>query len=644
MSGIEGERAFLLAGAGRLEEAEALADAAMLAQDGIGRAWHARAIVAAKRGRLEAALAALDEAEAADEDTPDLWRARGWILKRLDRTADAEAALVAGLARHPGDGELALALGVLHHGEGRLDAAIAAYRAARVARPDRIDVACNLGMAMVADGQAQAAVALLEPLAEGVALPAVARILAAALHELAEDEAALDLLARAADEAPTVPALAHDRAVLLIAGGRPAEAEIAARRALDLGGQDPDAAQWWVTLGNALKDQGRLDEAADAYLTATQIDPALVIAQFNLGTARLEQGQPAAAEAALLHAVGRAPDLAVIHNNLGRARRDQGRFADAEAAYREAMARDPDDPEPAYNLALLLLLTGRAEEAWPHYERRWELSAVPTRDLGLPRWDGRPDPATALLLWAEQGFGDTLQCLRWLPAVAARVGRLVVEVQGPLLRLARANAPRGVRVVARGEDPGPVTAQIPTMGLPALLDEAPVPYLVAQPAPLPRGTGGPRVGLVWAGSAENRDGLHRAIDPAALAPLLAVAGVAWFALQTGPQASALTTAPLAGRGVIDLAAGFGDFADTAATLAALDALVTVDTASAHLAGALGRPTIVLLPFVPDWRWGVAGEATPFYPSVRLARQRAPGDWPSAVAEARRLLLDLIWRG
>ena len=640
MTGDSLESGFIWVAGGRRDEAEAMANAALIEDRRNGVAWHLKGLCAFGDGRLDAALAALDEAVELGARSPRLMLHRAWILRRADRAEEAARHLEEASALYPDDVELLIALAVQRHSAGDGEGATPLYRRALALSPDRVDVACNLSLALLDLGQAAEAEAVLRPISVGLARPATGRLLATALHLQGRGEEALAELEGCIEEAPNVPALHHDRAVVLIDLGRPAEAVGAAEAALEIGQGDPASAEWRTTLGNALRDSGQIGPAVEAYRAALEDDEGHAVAQFNLGTTLLEAGQPAEAEESLRRALTLLPDLASAHNNLGRALREQGKLEEAEACFRAAMACDPADATPAYNLSLLLLTQGRESEGQTLYERRWELPDVPPHGRDAPQWDGRADPALTLLIHAEQGFGDTLQCLRFVRAAAARVGRLLLDVQPALASLAR-SIPGVAQVTARGEPVGAYDAQIPTMSLPLALGAAErgltPPYLSIDPdlieswrSRLPRpAPGRRRIGLVWAGNQSNRAGAHRSLLLSEMASLAALPGVDWVSLQMGFRAAELAAGPFADR-TLDLSQSLEDFADTAACLMNLDGVVTIDTAVAHLAGALNRPGWVLLPFAADWRWGLNEARSTRYPSLRLFSQSVSGEWSTVV--------------
>ena len=295
---------------------------------------------------------------------------------------------------------------------------------------------------------------------------------------------------------------------------------------------------------------------------------------------------------------------------------------------------------------------GRFEQGWPGYEWRWkckEFGSLPP--FHPPLWDGSPLDGRTILVHAEQGLGDTLQFIRYAPLVHQRGGRVILVCQPPLIGLLT-RSPGVERLVAQGEALPDYDVHVPLMSLPGLLGTtlesvpADVPYLDAEPQLVEAwrhrlgSYPGFKVGIVWQGNPKFRLDRRRSIPLAQFAPLARVPGVHLFSLQKGPGAEQL--AAVTDRfPVTDLGRRLDDFMDTAAVLKNLDLVISVDTAIAHLAGALGIPVWVALPFVPDWRWLMDREDSPWYPTMRLFRQARPGQWEDVfqrIAEAlqRRL--------
>jgi hypothetical protein len=393
-----------------------------------------------------------------------------------------------------------------------------------------------------------------------------------------------------------------------------------------------------------MTDIGRVIEAIAAYRRAVALNPDMPEAWLNLGNALKEGGQLDEAVAAYRRAVAVKPGYALGHSNLGYLLREKGRLDEAVAACRQAIEIDPEHSGAHSNLALALLVQGHFAEGWEAYEWRWKAEGFGTaaRDFGRPRWDGGALEGRTVLLHAEQGLGDALQFIRYLPLVQERGGKAIIECQPALQRLFGTMA-GDVPVIAKGAALPAFDVHCPLLSLPRIfatdLANMPgdVPYLRADAAEasawsdrLAAHPPGFRVGLVWAGNPNHTNDRNRSLKPASLLPLGAVKGVRFFSLQKGTGAEGRDGLP-AGLELSDVAGELGDFADTAALIANLDLVITADTATAHLAGAMGRPVWTLLPFAPDWRWLLGREDSPWYPTMRLFRQAAIGDWPPVIA-------------
>lgn len=429
--------------------------------------------------------------------------------------------------------------------------------------------------------------------------------------------------------------------------GRLAEAEASYRRAIAL---QPGHARAYNNLGGVLHMQGNLEEALAAYRKALELKPDLAQANQNYASIVRDTGVLERAAESYRRQTLANPRDALAFNDLGNTLRELGRHEEALAAYSQALAIDPELAEAHFSRAFVLLLRGEYAEGWREYEWRWRIPAfnTPARRFAQPIWDGARAAGT-ILLHAEQGLGDTLQFARYAPLVAARCASVVLECQ-PELRSLMADVAGIARVVARGEALPPFDAHAPLMSLPArfgsTLDNLPWngPYVRADAQRVERwrgalaadaaqlGAGRLKVGLVWAGRPQQWDDRKRSISLAAMAPLARAADVLFYSLQVG-EAAAQSAAPPPGMRLIDHAVRFTDFSDTAALASLLDLVITIDTSVAHLGGAMGVPTWVLVAHAPDWRYHLARSDNPWYPTMRLFRQARDGDWSSAIAAA-----------
>jgi len=323
---------------------------------------------------------------------------------------------------------------------------------------------------------------------------------------------------------------------------------------------------------------------------------------------------------------------------------------EATAAFREALRAAPDFAQAHWNLALALLIRGQYAEGWREYEWRHRAQTFgAAATSSAPRWQGEALTGRTLILSAEQGLGDALQFVRFAAPLAARGARVIVRAPDALYEILASAG--GVAQVLRGADALPAhDFQLPLLSVAGVLgvDESnmpsAVPYLAAAEADIAAlaadvatGPGTLRIGLSWAGNARHVNDRRRSCPLAMLAPLLELPGIAWYSLQKGDGEDQIAQVPAAAR--IRLPDARNDFAKKAALIGSLDLVISVDTGNAHLAGALGKPVWILLPAAPDWRWGLHRADSPWYPTARLFRQPAAGDWASVVASVRAALAE-----
>jgi len=429
-------------------------------------------------------------------------------------------------------------------------------------------------------------------------------------------------------------------------------------------------AQRAYTAGAEAWEGGRIDLAAAGFGRAALLLPNWAQAHANLGVALRRLGCAEAAVASYTRALVLEPDQAATLSNLGNALRDLGRLAEAERALSRAVELEPQSRGYVYNLALLLrdrrrhresleildrlsaAEPGNAEYRWDcglshlylgdyargfaGYEARLELARNPARVFPSPRWTGADPRGLTLLVASEQGFGDALQFIRFVPLLAGRGAAIVLECLPEQMELFT-GLPGVTAVFAKGEPPPAHDAWVPLASLPHCLGCTPetlpveVPYLRVPDRPHLRLIRSPgtrlAVGLIWAGKTTPRD---RSWPLEELMPLLGDPGIAFHSLQLGPRATDLARLGVE-RLVRDPQGLIQSFADTAALMAQLDLVITIDTAAAHLAGALGRPVWVLLRYISDWRWRDEPADCPWYPTMRLFRQPDPDDFKTPVA-------------
>ncbi len=504
-----------------------------------------------------------------------------------------------------------------HHQAGRLDQAAACYRRAIDARPDIPDLANNLGHVLTQQGRLDEAVACIR---------------------------------RAIALRPEFAQAHYNLGIALAEQGRLNEAVACYHRVIDLQPHIPEAHN---SLGYTLEKLGRLDAAVACFRTAIALRADYPEAHNNLGHALGQQGQLDASIACYRSAIDLRQSYPEAHNNLGYALQEQRRLDAAGACYRAAIGLEPDFAEAHFNLALALLAQGDSAAGWREYEWRWKLpEGIKQRQtFSRPQWRGEPATGRTLLIHAEQGFGDTLQFCRYGELAASCGLRVIMQVPQPLVRVLRGLP--GVLVVATGEPLPAFDLHCPMLSMPLAMGTtietipAIASYLHADKVQVAAwrtrlGAAGadrrPRIGLVWAGASRTGTALaaidrRRSVSPVLLAPLLELRALDFFSLQKGGVA-----AP-AHFGLTDFMGEMGDFADTAALIANLDLVISVDTAVAHLAAAMGKPVWLLDRFDACWRWLDGRRDSPWYPTLRVYRQPRAGDWESVLAELAQDLRD-----
>ncbi len=446
----------------------------------------------------------------------------------------------------------------------------------------------------------------------------------------------------------------------------------------DAAGRFPNNPAVLNSLGLALQSTGDHGGAAHAFEQGLRATPGAGAIAYNLANARRDLGDIPGAMSAYVKALELGPPVPEMFNNLGLLFQETGDVAHAATAYRSALDLDaaflpaalnlgylhiqerdpvravavfeaalrhhPHHPDVHWLLSHALLVMGEYPRGWKEYEWRWEKmrgASYRRKDASL-QWAGEPLGGRRILLYAEQGLGDAIQCARYIPMVAAAGGEVIVECQPELVALMRTVS--GVaEVVARGAQVPPHDLACPLMSLPGVfgttLETIPrvVPYVYAEPGKVAAweewsrgGAPGRRVGVVWAGNPSHRNDARRSMPSSHLVQLTGVEGVRWVSLQKGERGDGGDRVP-AGVGIEDVGSRLHDLADTAALVMHCDLVIAVDTAVAHLAGALGKPVWVMVPYAPDWRWLLEGEGTGWYPTARLYRQPSPGNWDAVIA-------------
>jgi tetratricopeptide (TPR) repeat protein len=592
---------------GRTADAERVCREILSLDPGHAQTLHLLGLIEHQRGHSDDAIERIHMAILRDGRDPAFHHNLGNILRTLDRLPEAISCYERALALAPASVDTLYNLGNTYQDLGQPERAAACFERALRVNPEAVELHNNLGTA---------------------------------LQDLGRLDEAIDCYRKALALRPDLVESLDNLAGALQAQGNLDAAQACYERALAL---QPDRVESLIGLGVVLRAQGRLEEAVARCQRALILSPDNPEARNNLGVALVDLGRR---EEAITHhkkALALQPDRAELHYNLGSALQRQGLYSEALACYGRALALKPDYAQAHLNRSLALLVTGELDDGWHEYEWRFGVN-VYDRKFDRPLWSGEPLAGASVLIHAEQGFGDTLQFVRYIPAVAKHGGRAVLEVPASLVRLARTVA--GASEVVAAGDPLPAfDCHCPLLSLPRVFKTnlatipGAVPYLrvpaEASPGWAERipATRSPRVGIVWAGTTVG------AIDPRLLEPLWEVEGVSWFSLQVGERSGDISS--LGGVKIADLSPWLTDFAETAAAVCRLDLVISVDTSVAHLAGALARPIWLLLRYPPEWRWLLEREDSPWYPTAQLFRQRKERDWLYVVQEVAAALAQMV---
>jgi tetratricopeptide (TPR) repeat protein/SAM-dependent methyltransferase len=612
----------LLKVAGRLEEAEATFRDAIALEPGYADAQYNFGVLLREQGRTAEAEEAFRRTIELDPERADAHKSLAFLLKESKRLDEAEAAFLTLIDLVPNDIDARNALGVTLQEAKRPDEAEAVFRRLLEIQPDYADAYNNLGNIYLES------------------------------RRLEDAETAYR---KAAEVRPDHANAWNNLAILLMDMKRKDEAEAALRHAIEI---QPDHVDAYNNLANVLQETGRNVEAEEAFRRAIELRPEFAAAHNNFANLLKATRRLTEAEEAYNRAIELQPDYADAYNNLGNLLGELNRPDEAEAAFRRSLELKPGNVETQWNLALMLLAFGRFQEGWLLHEARHHPDKK-ERQMDRPtlsgaQWQGESLAGKSLVIWTEQGFGDNIQFIRYAPLLKARGLDLLTLVYTPALLDLLATADGVDAVVNDSTAISRCDYWCFPLSLPLYFDTtldtipAKLPYLYALPERVERWQprlaacppGQLRVGLVWKGSATHKNDANRSLPGlATLAPLWTIPGVCFVSLQKG-QGEDEAKSPPPSQPLLHLGSDIQDFADSAAVIAQLDLVICIDSAIAHLAGAMGKPVWVLLPAAgTDWRWLRERTDSPWYPDVlRLFRQ--PGDaltWDSTVEDMTQAL-------
>lgn len=583
-----------------------------------------------EQNRVEEALACYQQTLALEPNHAGAYYNLGKALQEQGRLAQATACYQQALILQPNYAELHNCLGTVLQQQGLLAEATTYYNQALTIDPNYAEAYSNLGSVLERQDELEEAINCYQ---QALALKPddalVYNNLGGAMYKQRRLAEAVDCYQKALVQEPDNPVVYSNLGVTLKDLGQIEEAITCYGQALAL---DPNYAEAYSNLGGAMEEQGQLGQAINCYRQALALNPNLAEFHNNLGSAMEAQGQLAEAISCYRQALALNSNLAMAQNNLAHALLFQGKVEEAIVYLQPNSQLNPND---RFNRACLLLLAGDFRRGFAEYECRWQTKEMPPRPFSQPLWDGSHLEGRTILLHTEQGFGDKIQFIRYTDLVATYGGRLIVECPAPLIRLFESISCIDQLIPPDTSLPE-FDVHAPLISLPWILETtletipAKIPYLAAPQSSTKLEVSCQtelKVGIVWASDPSGKTARKRSCPLSHFLELTNIRGITFYSLQKDLQQTDLAHLKQL-PGVQNLSHLLNDFADTAAVIAQLDLVITIDTSVAHLAGALGKQVWVLLPFDSDWRWMLHREDSPWYPTMRLFRQPQPGDWPS----------------
>jgi Flp pilus assembly protein TadD len=595
-------------------------------------------------GHFQAAIDSYNRAIELEPDVGHTYNNLGNALSDLGKLQEAIAAYRRAIELNPNDADSYSNLGIALADTGDSAGAITAHRKSISLNSNSAVAYNNLGVALKNSRQFQEAI---ESLGKAIDLqPHYAEAhnnLGVALKETGKLEQAIHSYQRAIKLKPEYVEALNNLGDALCDNGQVDDAITTCLHVIEL---NPKYAAAYNNLGTALKQAGRFDQAIAAFDKSIQLQPNLAEPHCNLGVAQADSGLLQEASISLRRAIELNPNYAKAHINLGVVLCNLGQRKQAIIACERAIELEPDLEQAHCNFAQILLTQGDFERGWSEHEHRWKANPrIRPIPLSQPRWNGEPLNGRTILIHAEQGFGDAIHFIRYVPLIAAHGGKVILECQPELVQLFRQVT--GVeKIIPAGQPLPPFDLHCPLMSLRLVMTTtlqsipATVPYLFAEKWKKPLTNTALNVGLAWAGRPTHSNDQNRSMKLADFQRLGKIPGITFHTLQKGSAASEALSPP-AGMTLIDHSAELHDFTDTAGLICELDLVISVDTSIAHLAGALGKPIWVLLPFVPDWRWMRDRSDSPWYPTMRLFRQSRWGSWDEPLSQIAQSLISSV---
>jgi tetratricopeptide (TPR) repeat protein len=633
---------------GQLAEAERIYRQVLELDPHHADSLHLLGVLAHQVGRDDIAVELIRRAIVSDKRPAAFHSNLGTAYQALGKLEEAACCYERALALDPELAEAQMNLGAVFEAQGKRELAEAQFRRALVLRPELAEAHVNLGNILQAQGKLEQAVASHE---RAMALrPEFAEAWFNHANALQAQGKLAEAVAGYQRAVALKPGMAEAHGNLgnaLLAQKKPEEAEACYARALEL---KPDYAEAWYNLGNTCQSQEKLAEAAACYERAIQLKPRLPEAHYNLGNTFHVLDRLTEAAASFERALALRPDYAEAHYNLGCVSEDLGRLDEALSSMARALEIKPDYPQAQFGQALAQLRSGEFSTGWRNYESRWQSPDhdTPWRAYTEPIWSGEKLVSGRLLVWGEQGIGDEIQFAGLIPDALGSSNRITLDCDARLKPLFARSFPE-IEVVsgcgpAESQEAG-IAAHLPSGSLPGLyrtteaaFSATTSPYLKADPVEREHFRadyfdGRKLIGLAWH-TRNQKSGRKRSIDLKNFAPLFALPGIRWISLQYGDFDALEQQAALAPLLIDRSVDQFADIDRFAAQVAAMDQVITIDNSTAHLAGALGIPVWLLLPFAADWRWLEKRSISPWYPTLRIFRQPMLGDWESVIESVR----------